>query len=291
MTEKNLTVIEEVMLPALTKDPVLVMKDGKYVIDIYDELMEDIHEWQKIVDSYDYQEQDRSAIKKLKADTNKFIKHIKSKVAESQKDLFDSANDQQKALNTELTKLSTALAKGLDEDDKKFKAHKRERIEELFEDAKSAYQNTNRDDFELDAIFETRWLNRTTNMTAITRDINQYVKVLDQLLSNDQLPELELEDIIDYLIDNDWDRADTVDMIQEDERKRQEMEIQRALEKRAREERERIAKEEREKQSNKKDVETVVEQKLPSKLVKFAGEDWQKAQAILDAAGISYTLI
>lgn len=286
MADKTLTVIESQMLPAISDRIVnLELTDDAYTIKGFEEFKQQVIKYQELVEGYEYQEADRQAIKKLKASVNKYSKEIVTQANAQKARLFGQVDTEKKQLEDELNKLVRLLSVGLDEDDRRYRADKREKIKELFDEAVANYEHLSGKEVDFDSIMMASWLNRSVTIQKATDELNKMIKTLNSLVGDPKCPTETVSDVIDSLVDNDWDGYAAMNELIDIERARQERAMKEEMERRIQEE---MALQQA--IDNKEDVvgDEPIAQKLPKKLVRIDGEDWQRAKTLLTAAGINF---
>ena len=181
------------------------MVGNEYHLKNYDSLVDSLKQFNKQVDNYTYNDNDRQPIKKIKSAANKTIKAFKQEVKKQQEALFSPVTSEAKEIETLMTKLSKGLAKGLDEDDKRVKAEKKAELTELFEDAKETIPSLADLDFDFDDIYDVAWLNRTASRNKTIASLDSRMETISMLVANPVLANNDIQEIIEYLEDADWD--------------------------------------------------------------------------------------
>ena len=201
----EVSVIESQMLPVFNAPIELEMVGNEYHLKNYDTLVDSLKQFNKQVDNYTYNDNDRQPIKKIKSAANKTIKAFKQEVKKQQEALFSPVTSEAKEIETLMTKLSKGLAKGLDEDDKRVKAEKKAEFTELFEDAKETIPSLAGLDFDFDDIYDVSWLNRTASRNKTIASLDSRMETISMLVANPVLANNDIQEIIEYLEDADWD--------------------------------------------------------------------------------------
>ena len=201
----EVSVIESQMLPVFNAPIELEMIGNEYHLKNYDSLVESLKQFNKQVNNYTYNDNDRQPIKKIKSAANKTIKAFKQEVKKQQEALFSPVTSEAKEIETLMTKLSKGLAKGLDEDDKRVKAEKKAELTELFEDAKETIPSLADLDFDFDDIYDVAWLNRTASRNKTIASLDSRMETISMLVANPVLANNDIQEIIEYLEDADWD--------------------------------------------------------------------------------------
>lgn len=293
----EVSVIESQMLPVFNAPIELEMIGNEYHLKNYDSLVESLKQFNKQVNNYTYNDNDRQPIKKIKSAANKTIKAFKQEVKKRQEALFSPVTSEAKEIETLMTKLSKGLAKGLDEDDKRVKAEKKAELTELFEDAKETIPSLADLDFDFDDIYDVAWLNRTASRNKTIASLDSRMETISMLVANPVLANNDIKEIIEYLEDADWDGLKAQNNLTTLNVNRQEEELNRQLLEEARRRKEL---EEKEKDILSKD-ESVSSAELVTlnddeaksmteakKLIKVNVSDWARVRDLLFAAQIEF---
>lgn len=293
----EVSVIESQMLPVFNAPIELEMVGNEYHLKNYDTLVDSLKQFNKQVDNYTYNDNDRQPIKKIKSAANKTIKAFKQEVKKQQEALFSPVTSEAKEIETLMTKLSKSLAKGLDEDDKRVKAEKKAELTELFEDAKETIPSLADLDFDFDDIYDVAWLNRTASRNKTIASLDSRMETISMLVANPVLANNDIQEIIEYLEDADWDGLKAQNKLTELNVHRQEEELNRQLLEEAKRRKEL---EEKEKEILSKD-ESVSSAELVTlnddeaksmteakKLIKVNVSDWARVRDLLLAAQIEF---
>lgn len=293
----EVSVIESQILPVFNAPIELEMVGNEYHLKNYDSLVESLKQFNKQVNNYTYNDNDRQPIKKIKSAANKTIKAFKQEVKKQQEALFSPVTAEAKEIETLMTKLSKGLAKGLDEDDKRAKAEKKAELTELFEDAKETIPSLADLDFDFDDIYDVAWLNRTASRNKTIASLDSRMETISMLVANPVLANNDIQEIIEYLEDADWDGLKAQNKLTELNINRQEEELNRQLLEEARRRKEL---EEKEKDILSKD-ESVSSAELVTlnddeaksmteakKLIKVNVSDWTRVRDLLLAAQIEF---
>lgn len=293
----EVSVIESQMLPVFNAPIELEMVGNEYHLKNYDSLVESLKQFNKQVNNYTYNDNDRQPIKKIKSAANKTIKAFKQEVKKQQEALFSPVTSEAKEIETLMTKLSKGLAKGLDEDDKRVKAEKKAELTELFEDAKETIPSLADLDFDFDDIYDVAWLNRTASRNKTIASLDSRMETISMLVANPVLANNDIREIIEYLEDADWDGLKAQNKLTELNVHRQEEELNRQLLEEAKRRKEL---EEKEKEILSKDesvssaeLVTLKDDEAKSmteakKLIKVNVSDWARVRDLLLAAQIEF---
>lgn len=293
MTETHVSLIEQTYLPEIERhegEVRLEIVDGVAHVIGAEEMLESIQSMIDQVDQYEYHPDDRQSIKKLRAATNKMSAAFTSQINTHKKSMFEQADAQKKELSAALATLVNKLSTGIEEEDRLYKANKRQEISDMFDDAKSSYDVLAEvDDLELDHVFVPAWLNRSTSMKQVTTQLADKMKTLNTLYASDVNPIKETETIVDILRECAWDGLTALsELINEEKLREEEAELQAAREQMKREAEERRQQEieakrlEKEAEANKRfEVSIDVIENLDAK-------SWLKLKSVLDDLDATY---
>lgn len=293
----EVSVIESQMLPVFNAPIELEMVDNEYHLKNYDSLVESLKQFNKQVNNYTYNDNDRQPIKKIKSAANKTIKAFKQEVKKQQEALFSPVTSEAKEIEKLMTKLSKGLAKGLDEDDKRVKAEKKAELTELFEDAKETIPNLADLDFNFDDVYDVAWLNRTASRNKTIASLDSRMETISMLVANPVLANNDIQEIIEYLEDADWDGLKAQNKLTELNINRQEEELNRQLFEEAKRRKELEEKEKdilsKDESASSAELVTLKDDEAKSmteakKLIKVNVSDWARVRDLLLAAQIEF---
>lgn len=293
----EVSVIESQMLPVFNAPIELEMVDNEYHLKNYDSLVESLKQFNKQVNNYTYNDNDRQPIKKIKSAANKTIKAFKQEVKKQQEALFSPVTSEAKEIEKLMTKLSKGLAKGLDEDDKRVKAEKKAELTELFEDAKETIPSLADLDFDFDDIYDVAWLNRTASRNKTIASLDSRMETISMLVANPVLANNDVQEIIEYLEDADWDGLKAQNKLTELNINRQEEELNRQLLEEAKRRKELEEKEKeilsKDESASSAELVTLKDDEAKSmteakKLIKVNVSDWARVRDLLLAAQIEF---
>lgn len=293
----EVSVIESQMLPVFNAPIELEMVDNEYHLKNYDSLVESLKQFNKQVNNYTYNDNDRQPIKKIKSAANKTIKAFKQEVKKQQEALFSPVTAEAKEIEKLMTNLSKGLAKGLDEDDKRVKAEKKAELTELFEDAKETIPNLADLDFDFDDVYDVAWLNRTASRNKTIASLDSRMETISMLVANPVLANNDVQEIIEYLEDADWDGLKAQNKLTELNINRQEEELNRQLLEEAKRRKELEEKEKeilsKDESASSAELVTLKDDEAKSmteakKLIKVNVSDWARVRDLLLAAQIEF---
>lgn len=293
----EVSVIESQMLPVFNAPIELEMVGNEYHLKNYDSLVDSLKQFNKQVDNYTYNDNDRQPIKKIKSAANKTIKAFKQEVKKQQEALFSPVTTEAKEIETLMTKLSKGLAKGLDEDDKRVKAEKKAELTELFEDAKETIPSLADLDFDFDDVYDVAWLNRTASRNKTIASLDSRMETISMLVANPVLANNNIKEIIEYLEDADWDGLKAQNKLTELNVHRQEEELNRQLLEEAKRRKELEEKEKeilsKDESASSAELVTLKDDEAKSmteakKLIKVNVSDWARVRDLLLAAQIEF---
>lgn len=287
--EKNenllpVSMIEEVFLPVVNTTEVhLEVIDNKYSIAGIDDFINRLNDLENQINEYTYHEDDRKNITKLKAETNKYIKLVNDEIKQMELSLFSDVKDQKKLINEKLNTIVKKLQIGLDEENEKFKAEKKNQINDIFSDALNSYDDLKELDIKLYHIEQSDWLNRSKSFSKISKEIDERLNTISSLLKLQNLPTTDMDELSDALYDNNWDGLQALNQLIEDfnyEKERKERLEREHLEKLKELELKKLEADKKEERQN-EIIEDVT--------ITIKGKDWLKAESILKVANIEYT--
>lgn len=293
----EVSVIESQMLPVFNAPIELEMVNNEYHLKNYESLVDSLKQFNKQVDNYTYNDNDRQPIKKIKSAANKTIKAFKQEVKKQQEALFSPVTSEAKEIEKLMTKLSKGLAKGLDEDDKRVKAEKKAELTELFEDAKETIPSLADLDFDFDDIYDVAWLNRTASRNKTIASLDSRMETISMLVANPVLANNDVQEIIEYLEDADWDGLKAQNKLTELNVHRQEEELNRQLLEEAKRRKELEEKEKeilsKDESASSAELVTLKDDEAKSmteakKLIKVNVSDWARVRDLLLAAQIEF---
>lgn len=293
----EVSVIESQMLPVFNAPIELEMVNNEYHLKNYESLVDSLKQFNKQVDNYTYNDNDRQPIKKIKSAANKTIKAFKQEVKKQQEALFSPVTAEAKEIEKLMTNLSKGLAKGLDEDDKRVKAEKKAELTELFEDAKETIPNLADLDFDFDDVYDVAWLNRTASRNKTIASLDSRMETISMLVANPVLANNDIQEIIEYLEDADWDGLKAQNKLTELNVHRQEEELNRQLLEEAKRRKELEEKEKeilsKDESASSAELVTLKDDEAKSmteakKLIKVNVSDWARVRDLLLAAQIEF---
>lgn len=293
----EVSVIESQMLPVFNAPIELEMVGNEYHLKNYESLVDSLKQFNKQVDNYTYNDNDRQPIKKIKSAANKTIKAFKQEVKKQQEALFSPVTAEAKEIEKLMTNLSKGLAKGLDEDDKRVKAEKKAELTELFEDAKETIPNLADRDFDFDDVYDVAWLNRTASRNKTIASLDSRMETISMLVANPVLANNDIQEIIEYLEDADWDGLKAQNNLTTLNVNRQEEELNRQLIEEARRRKELEEKEKdilsKDESASSAELVTLKDDEAKSmteakKLIKVNVSDWARVRDLLLAAQIEF---
>lgn len=291
MKEVNeISIIEEKMLPTIQQELTIVKVNDHYEIEHFDTLIELIDGWLENIDSYQYTSDDRSNIKKLKAEANKLITSVTSVINSQINELIGTSQQQKATLNTKLSQLATKLGRGVDEEDKRYKAEKKEELRAHFEESLSDFTSLKNSTLDFEDIFISQWTNRSKSLKSAISDLNERLKSINFLIESPTSPTNDIDKIIEALDNNDWSGLLALEELIKQEKLRQERELQKQINERLEQQR-KLEQEKRQAELNGQELKSTTVEKLPDVLIKIAGEDAKKAQNLLKAGGINFVII
>lgn len=309
VTPRSNGIIEQELMPmiATKSDPDtqnLIVVDDHIEILNYDSFVNKLDEIISKIDDYEYSEDDRKLIKKMRAATNKLSGYINDDVKQAKARRFDVVDEQRKELSTKFGVIASKLSKGLDASDARLRQEKEDAYKEAFNEMLKSYEIT---DIGLtyNMVALSSWLNRSANQSNAIKELTTRVSAVANLYKNRVVAIKDAQFIVDTLIDTDWDGLEALNKLVEEEERRQQEAERRAAEEEGR----RIRKERRQKalaaQQEKSDSEALEtandnseeaevnkekEENTVPVMITIKRTDWEKASSLLDAAGVHYEI-
>src|SRR5699024_10849556 len=136
---------------------------------------------------------DRQDVKSLRAATNKMSKAIKDKIKKQEKDLFEKPRQQEKEMSSLISSIQKNITKGIDAEDARLKEQKTKALKEMFNDAIQYYDEL--DGLEYKQIANSKWLNRSYSEGKATTDLNERLKILNQIIVSIDDYDLNINDV------------------------------------------------------------------------------------------------
>ena len=280
--EMTLKSVEESLLPVVSDVKLeLELVGDQYSIVNHEQFMDELRELEEQIDNYEYQSEDRQAVKKFRAAVNKYSTNLNKAVKEHQAYLFGHVNEQKAEASGLMSGIIKKLDVGLKEDEARIKAEKTRELIEAFENAIVHFEYLKNSKLQFEDVQNSSWSNITTSKTSAIRELDERLIAVNELTANIVNPEKDVLKNVDALRRANWNELQALNLIVT-ERQALEAETTRQAE----------IKE----QVVEKIVENVVEDVKPEDLNEKATilihrDDLRRVEATLKGLKIEYTVI
>lgn len=274
--------VEESLLPVVSDVKLeLELVGDQYSIVNHEQFMDELRELEEQIDNYEYQSEDRQAVKKFRAAVNKYSTNLNKAVKEHQAYLFGHVNEQKAEASGLMSGIIKKLDVGLKADEARIKAEKTRELIEAFENAIVHFEYLKNSKLQFEDVQNSSWSNITTSKTSAIRELDERLIAVNELTANIVNPEKDVLKNVDALRRANWNELQALNLIVT-ERQALEAEITRQAE----------IKE----QVVDKIVENVVEDVKPEDLNEKATilihkDDLRRVEATLKGLKIEYTVI
>ena len=274
--------VEESLLPVVSDVKLeLELVGDQYSIVNHEQFMDELRELEEQIDNYEYQSEDRQAVKKFRAAVNKYSTNLNKAVKEHQAYLFGHVNEQKAEASGLMSGIIKKLDIGLKADEARIKAEKTRELIEAFENAIVHFEYLKNSKLQFEDVQNSSWSNITTSKTSAIRELDERLIAVNELTANIVNPEKDVLKNVDALRRANWNELQALNLIVT-ERQALEAETTRQAE----------IKE----QVVEKIVENVVEDVKPEDLNEKATilihrDDLRRVEATLKGLKIEYTVI
>lgn len=274
--------VEESLLPVVSDLKLeLELVGDQYSIVNHEQFMDELRELEEQIDNYEYQSEDRQAVKKFRAAVNKYSTNLNKAVKEHQAYLFGHVNEQKAEASGLMSGIIKKLDVGLKADEARIKAEKTRELIEAFENAIVHFEYLKNSKLQFEDVQNSSWSNITTSKTSAIRELDERLIAVNELTANIVNPEKDVLKNVDALRRANWNELQALNLIVT-ERQALEAETTRQAE----------IKE----QVVEKIVENVVEDVKPEDLNEKATilihkDDLRRVEATLTGLKIEYTVI
>lgn len=274
--------VEESLLPVVSDVKLeLELVGDQYSIVNHEQFMDELRELEEQIDNYEYQSEDRQAVKKFRAAVNKYSTNLNKAVKEHQAYLFGHVNEQKAEASGLMSGIIKKLDVGLKADEARIKAEKTRELIEAFENAIVHFEYLKNSKLQFEDVQNSSWSNITTSKTSAIRELDERLIAVNELTANIVNPEKDVLKNVDALRRANWNELQALNLIVT-ERQALEAETTRQVE----------IKE----QVVEKIVENVVEDVKPEDLNEKATilihrDDLRRVEATLKGLKIEYTVI
>ena len=280
--EMTLKSVEESLLPVVSDVKLeLELVGDQYSIVNHEQFMDELRELEEQIDNYEYQSEDRQAVKKFRAAVNKYSTNLNKAVKEHQAYLFGHVNEQKAEASGLMSGIIKKLDVGLKADEARIKAEKTRELIEAFENAIVHFEYLKNSKLQFEDVQNSSWSNITTSKTSAIRELDERLIAVNELTANIVNPEKDVLKNVDALRRANWNELQALNLIVT-ERQALEAETTRQAE----------IKE----QVVEKIVENVVEDVKPTDLNEKATilihkDDLRRVEAALKGLKVDYTVI
>lgn len=280
--EMTLKSVEESLLPVVSDVKLeLELVGDQYSIVNHEQFMDELRELEEQIDNYEYQSEDRQAVKKFRAAVNKYSTNLNKAVKEHQAYLFGHVNEQKAEASGLMSGIIKKLDVGLKADEARIKAEKTRELIEAFENAIVHFEYLKNSKLQFEDVQNSSWSNITTSKTSAIRELDERLIAVNELTANIVNPEKDVLKNVDALRRANWNELQALNLIVTE---RQALEAEKTHQAEIKE------------QVVEKIVENVVEDVKPEDLNEKATilihrDDLRRVEATLKGLKIEYTVI
>lgn len=274
--------VEESLLPVVSDVKLeLELVGDQYSIVNHEQFMDELRELEEQIDNYEYQSEDRQAVKKFRAAVNKYSTNLNKAVKEHQAYLFGHVNEQKAEASGLMSGIIKKLDVGLKADEARIKAEKTRELIEAFENAIVHFEYLKNSKLQFEDVQNGSWSNITTSKTSAIRELDERLIAVNELTANIVNPEKDVLKNVDALRRANWNELQALNLIVTE---RQALEAETTSQAEIKE------------QVVEKIVENVVEDVKPEDLNEKATilihrDDLRRVEATLKGLKIEYTVI
>lgn len=288
--------LTDALVPAISSNSSFVELEavnGKYQLKGLDEANQKIDQWLAAASEYHYDEEDAKIIKSLNAEINKYNAYLKRQIDSAKIEMFSQVESDFKQLIAKLMKLRAELQSRLDDEAKRLRAEKESHFKEMFNEMKESLPGLDDPDFAFTDVLFVSWLNKSYSEKKAQDELHSRMKSVSLLMTNAANPTKELDPILESLRKNNWDGLASLGDLQKAEEQRQRKLLEEEAAKLLAAKEEENAQLQRDASALTNDdlehlQETVQTVKLPDVLIRIDGNDWERAQSILNASRVKY---
>ena len=280
--EMTLKSVEESLLPVVSDIKLeLELVGDQYSIVNHEQFMDELRELEEQIDNYEYQSEDRQAVKKFRAAVNKYSTNLNKAVKEHQAYLFGHVNEQKAEASGLMSGIIKKLDVGLKADEARIKAEKTRELIEAFENAIVHFEYLKNSKLQFEDVQNSSWSNITTSKTSAIRELDERLIAVNELTANIVNPEKDVLKNVDALRRANWNELQALNLIVTE---RQALEAEKTHQAEIKE------------QVVEKIVENVVEDVKPTDLNEKATilihkDDLRRVEAALKGLKVDYTVI
>ena len=280
--EMTLKSVEESLLPVVSDIKLeLELVGDQYSIVNHEQFMDELRDLEEQIDNYEYQSEDRQAVKKFRAAVNKYSTNLNKAVKEHQAYLFGHVNEQKAEASGLMSGIIKKLDVGLKADEARIKAEKTRELIEAFENAIVHFEYLKNSKLQFEDVQNSSWSNITTSKTSAIRELDERLIAVNELTANIVNPEKDVLKNVDALRRANWNELQALNLIVTE---RQALEAEKTHQAEIKE------------QVVEKIVENVVEDVKPTDLNEKATilihkDDLRRVEAALKGLKVDYTVI
>ena len=212
--EMTLKSVEESLLPVVSDLKLeLELVGDQYSIVNHEQFMDELRELEEQIDNYEYQSEDRQAVKKFRAAVNKYSTNLNKAVKEHQAYLFGHVNEQKAEASGLMSGIIKKLDVGLKEDEARIKAEKIRELIEAFENAIVHFEYLKNSKLQFEDVQNSSWSNITTSKTSAIRELDERLIAVNELTANIVNPEKDVLKNVDALRRANWNELQALNLI------------------------------------------------------------------------------
>ena len=212
--EMTLKSVEESLLPVVSDLKLeLELVGDQYSIVNHEQFMDELRELEEQIDNYEYQSEDRQAVKKFRAAVNKYSTNLNKAVKEHQAYLFGHVNEQKAEASGLMSGIIKKLDVGLKADEARIKAEKTRELIEAFENAIVHFEYLKNSKLQFEDVQNSSWSNITTSKTSAIRELDERLIAVNELTANIVNPEKDVLKNVDALRRANWNELQALNLI------------------------------------------------------------------------------
>ena len=212
--EMTLKSVEESLLPVVSDVKLeLELVGDQYSIVNHEKFMDELRELEEQIDNYEYQSEDRQAVKKFRAAVNKYSTNLNKAVKEHQAYLFGHVNEQKAEASGLMSGIIKKLDVGLKADEARIKAEKTRELIEAFENAIVHFEYLKNSKLQFEDVQNSSWSNITTSKTSAIRELDERLIAVNELTANIVNPEKDVLKNVDALRRANWNELQALNLI------------------------------------------------------------------------------
>lgn len=232
-------VLNDILEPARVE---IVLKDNRYDLAGFDEFEAGVARAKKLIDTYDYTDDDRSLFRDTKTLVSHFKTDLNKAIKAEQTEAFGLVEERRKHVAHELDSIMNLLKVRLDESDARARAEKLAVFKKEFDQLAIYWPVLS--DFEANEFIETKWLNRSSNVSKLLVTFNDRIESFKNICEEELIRDTP-RIVLDWLQKYNWNGTKAIveyrKCAEETERARREAEERKAELERIRVEREALA--------------------------------------------------